>query len=153
MSDDISSAIKQLAGMLNQANLPDGLKDIISLLGTAMDSGADKKEVSAGQQEKEKQEKQPVQNQEGNTSLKADINKTGNELEDGLEAFTAIRNILKNINTKNDPRINLLIALKPFVNKRPQKKISNCILLLQVARLLETMRGAEEDSSIEDNIL
>lgn len=45
--------------------------------------------------------------------------------------------------TGSDPRINLLQAIKPFMNSKRQKKIGSCIQLLQVASLSRILNDHE----------
>jgi hypothetical protein len=60
------------------------------------------------------------------------------------EMLDTAKNALQQINSANDPRINLLNAIKPFMNNRRQKKIGSCIQLLQVAGLSRMLNEKEK---------
>ena len=59
------------------------------------------------------------------------------------DVLDSARKALNRLNTSNDPRINLLNAIKPFMNTRRQKKIGNCIQLLQIASLSRLLNEQE----------
>jgi len=130
VNDDLALKIKQIADMLNQDTLPDNLKDIISLFAGSGDST----------DSPDSRNKHTFSNNEGV--------RTGNteELAENLEMLKTVKNIMGRINSKSDPRVNLLNALKPFLNNNRQKKIGNCIMFLQVTHLLETMRNLEDNN-------
>lgn len=130
MNDDLGSTIKQIADMLNQDTLPENLKDLISLF-----AGAIEKNDSPDLQKKS--------SQTDDQSIKME-NK--DELAENLEMIRAVKNIMRKLNSKSDPRINLLMALKPFLNNNRQKKINNCITLLQITRLFETIGNMENNN-------
>lgn len=130
MNDDLSSTVKQIADMLNQDTLPENLKDLISLF-----AGAIEKNDSPDLQKKS--------SQTDDQSIKME-NK--DELAENLEMIRAVKNIMRKLNSKSDPRINLLMALKPFLNNNRQKKINNCITLLQITRLFETIGNMENNN-------
>ncbi|NSW91611.1 MAG: hypothetical protein HPY74_13220 [Firmicutes bacterium] len=130
MNDDLGSTIKQIADMLNQDTLPENLKDLISLF-----AGAIEKNDSPDLQKKS--------SQTDDQSIKME-NK--DELAENLEMIRTVKNIMRKLNSKSDPRINLLMALKPFLNNNRQKKINNCITLLQITRLFETIGNTENNN-------
>ena len=116
MSDDFSNKIKQLTEMLSQENLPDNLKGIISLLGGQ--SGKEDSPPKADERKDIKQERPE-----------------NSELSDNTEMFNKAMRVMNNMNLANDPRISLLSALKPFMNKRRQGNISNCINIIRMSKL------------------
>lgn len=120
MSDDLNKKIKQITDVLSQENLPDNLKGLFALLGS-----------SANSQEEKIEEPAP-------NSIdinKKEKNKELSDLEDNMEMLRKVKTIMDRLNTGNDPRINLLSAIKPFLNNNRQKKLSNCISLLKVSSL------------------
>lgn len=120
MSDDLNKKIKQITDVLSQENLPDNLKGLLSLLGGSSNSSEDKRdEPSSKNNETNSKEKEPVRN----------------ELEDNVEMLRKVKTVMDKLNTTNDPRINLLFAIRPFLNNKRQKKLSNCINLLRVSSL------------------
>ena len=126
MSDDLGKKVQQIVQMLGQENAPDNLKELVTLLATSM--GAKENNVdqvaSSGADTVEK----PV--------ITDPVIST--------EMLNTARKTMDRLNTGSDPRINLLHAIKPFMNSKRQKKIGNCIQLLQVASLSRLLNEHEK---------
>lgn len=116
MSDDLNNKIKQIADILSQENMPDNLKGLLSLLG----SSGSKEDIS------------PKSNE---TPPTKEVKATRSELEENLELVSKMKRVMDRLNTKSDPRVNLLTAIKPFLNNTRQKRLNDCIKLLQVTSL------------------
>lgn len=134
MSDDLSKAIKQIGEMLSQDKGGDSLMSLLSLLGS---SGSKESEVK----EDKKENKKDKEN-------RSESYPSGDVSQDNSEMVRQITNIMSSLNTRNDPRVHLLSALKPFLSRNRQKKLSNCIMLLQltsVMRAMETNKESDRD--------
>ncbi len=117
MSDDLSKKIKQITDILGQENMPDNIKGLLSLLAN---SGSQTKNEAS----------------ESNDALSVKDEKASkSELEDNLEMIRKVKKVVDRLNSKDDPRINLLNAIRPFLNNTRQKKINNCIKLLHIHNL------------------
>lgn len=127
MSDDLNSKIQQIADMLGKENMPDNVKGLLSLLAGSLGS---KEEVSG----KAAGEDEPVD----------ESTKQRPEPDDETDAFRKVKKVLDKINTGSDPRINLLHAIRPFMNSRRQKKLGNCIQLLQMTSLTRLFNDHEK---------
>jgi hypothetical protein len=128
MSDDLNNKIKQLADLLSQENLPENLAGILSLLGGQ--SGEKDSPPKANEPKEKQQEK----------------HKISGPLEN-KEMLDKVMRFMNNANSVNDPRITLLTALKPFMNKRRQNNINNCINIIKMSRLVSIL----DDSDISDS--
>lgn len=123
MSDDMNKKIQQIAELLGQENMPDNVKNLLSVLAGSLE----KKEADPATAEAEDErvlEEKPVSTEAGNDS----------------DMLSRVKKLAGSMSAGNDPRINLLHAIKPFMNSKRQKKIGNCIQLLQMsslARLLD----------------
>lgn len=123
MSDDLGKKIQQIAELLGQDDVPDNVKELVALLANSMaskDDAADKNVPTSASN--------PTT---GGTPEKP----VNSDLLNNTELMNTARKALSRINSGNDPRINLLHAIKPFMNSKRQRKIGNCIQLLQVASL------------------
>ncbi|HOV25122.1 MAG TPA: hypothetical protein PK566_02000 [Pseudobacteroides sp.] len=121
MSDDLNKKIKQITDILGQENLPDNVKGLLTLL--AGDNKQNEKEVP-------KESHPEPSNNENNSS---------NEMQENIEMLTRAKKIFDKLNTKEDPRINLLYSMKPFLNNNRKKKLATCIKLLQMYNLSKLM--------------
>ena len=118
MSDDLNKKIKQITDILGQENMPDNLKGLLSLLaspGVKQDSSPKVSEPLSSNAEKSDR----------------------SEPDENIEMIRKVKKLMDRINTVNDPRISLLNAIKPFLNKTRQKKIGNCIKLLHMSWLVK----------------
>lgn len=136
MNDELGNKVQQILKMLGQENVPDNLMDVVSLLASSLESKKDKKDVETS---------------DSSESTTADKNANERALEipagldkvDSSELLDKARVALDKLNTSGDPRINLLQAIKPFMNSKRQKKIGGCIQLLKVASLSRLINEQE----------
>jgi hypothetical protein len=126
MSDEMNNKIQQIAELLGQENMPDNVKGLLSLLAGSLGGKEDTQPKNAN--EEQQMEDKPIQN----------------NADDNAEMVRKVKNVIDKLNTGNDPRINLLHAIKPFMNSNRQKKISNCIQLLQMTSLTRLMSDKEK---------
>ena len=126
MSDDLGKKVQQIVQMLGQDNVPDNLKELVALLATSLGTKED--------------------NVEQTVSPDDDIVEKSSSPEPVINAemLNTARKAMDKLNVGSDPRINLLHAIKPFMNSKRQKKIGNCIQLLQVASLSRLLNEREK---------
>jgi hypothetical protein len=120
MNDDLNKKIKQITDILGQENLPDNLKGLLSIL-TAPTA---KEEISP------KAIEAPVIKEE-----KANRSET----DDSIDMLRKVKKIMDKVNTNNDPKINLLNAIKPFLNNKRQKRLNDCMKLLQMSSITKLL--------------
>lgn len=130
MNDDLNQKFKQFTDMLGKEGMPENLSGLLSLL------------ASSGMKEPvPKQKEEPVFGEE-KSIWKESPEK--NEYQDNMEMMRKITGIMSNIQNINDPRINLLTAIRPFLSNSRQKKIGNCIKLFQMTYLTKLMSENEK---------
>lgn len=120
MSDELNKKIQQIAEMLGQENMPDNVKGLLSLL-----AGSGSKEESspkAAETDNAREEKPPR-----------------SDMDDNIEMMKKFKRVMDRLNTNDDPRIHLLHSLSPFLSIRRQKKLNNCIKMLQMTGLARLM--------------
>jgi hypothetical protein len=140
MSDDLGKKIQQIAELLGQDSVPDNVKELVALLANSMTSkegASDKTETSAGTAPSTGTFPSGTVSAAGTVPAAGEASeKTAiNDLLNNPELMNTARKALSRINSGNDPRINLLHAIKPFMSNKRQRKIGTCIQLLQVAGL------------------
>ena len=132
MSDDLNKKIKQLADILGQENIPENVKGLLGLLGNSNDN--DDTEPKASEPSSDREDKR----------FKQDRNERS-DLEENLEMVRKVKSVMDRMNSVNDPRINLLSAIRPFLNSNRQKKVSSCIKMIQMSSIARFMD--EQDKS------
>lgn len=120
MNDDLNNKIDQIAAILGYNNIPGNLKEAIAKIAGSMNdnpsSSPDFKPESTG-------------------AYAFHSNNTESGDRQNEDTVNTTRKIIDAVRTTNDSRMNLLAAIKPLLNKSRQKKISDCIKILQLAKL------------------
>lgn len=126
MSDDLNKKIKQLTDILGQDSLPDNLKGLLSLLGSSSGKQESSPDAEAAQHTlpAKREERSSKEERSGKS-----------DLEDNIEMIRKVKTVMDKMNSNHDPRVSLLTAIKPFLNNKRQKKLNDCIKLLQMASL------------------
>ena len=73
---------------------------------------------------------------EGNSNT--DISKTDSSnmiSPESLRYISQIKSIIDEMGSANDPRSNLLMSLRPYMNKTRQKSIDNAVKILNLSRI------------------
>jgi hypothetical protein len=127
MSDDLNKKIKQITDILGQDNIPDNVKGLLTLLAGSGSDNSNEKEAP------KELPSESIRNESRNS-----------EMEENIEMLSRAKKIFDRINTKDDPRINLLYSMRPFLNNNRQKKLGTCIKLLQMYNLSKLMDDTEK---------
>lgn len=125
MSDDLNKKIMQIADMLGQEGMPENIKGLLSLLSSSGSS----------------EEAPPRQN---DIAVKKEDKHTKSDFDDSFEMMRKVKGMMDRVNPSSDPRLNLITAIKPFLNSKRQQKLSNCMMLLQMSRLSRLMDNNEK---------
>lgn len=133
MSEDLDKKIKQLADLLSQENMQENIKGLLTLLaGKSTDTGSDSLS-------KETNNERPVESKE-EKPVRSDV-------DDNIDMLRKARTIMERLNNINDPRINLLMAIKPFLNSRRQKKLNGCLNIIRMSNLARLLEESETGAS------
>lgn len=124
LSEDLNKKMKQITELLGQENMSDNIQALLSAL------------TNTGN----KEEHSPKSNEKATSKedYKADNGeKTG--IDDHSELLRQAKKVVNRFSQNNDPRINLLNAIRPFLNSHRQEKVSNCIKILHLSRIVNVM--------------
>ncbi len=148
MSNDLGKKVQQIAQMLGQEELPDNMKELVALLASSL--GKNNKEGDVSPDNAGRDVSQPEYKEVDASSQKTSQDSTVSDRSQNTEPSvnpeilnTALK-AMDRINSANDPRVNLLQAIKPFMNTRRQKKIGNCIQLLQLTSISKLLNDREK---------
>ncbi|AEY64671.1 hypothetical protein [Clostridium sp. BNL1100] len=129
MSDDMGDKIKQIAEMLGQdsnSGIPDNVKGLLNMF---MSSNNSKDETSSDDTSSEK-EKPSEESSRADTDDLADMARK-------------MKKAMNMLNTNNDPRVNLLNAIKPYLNDNRQKKLQKCMKIIKIGSLTKLLDESE----------
>lgn len=119
MSDEMGDKFKQIAEMLGQnsnANIPDNVKGLLNML-----SNNSTKDESH-------QDDTPQKSSTNGESTKADTDEV-------IDMTRKMKKAMNMLNPPNDPKVNLLNAINPYLNKKRQKKLQTCMKLMKMGSL------------------
>ena len=116
--DDMSELIKQFSAMIEKDGIPDNLKDIAQNLANSNKSESPKSEPSS-------------------TSSGFD----------GIDIATLIKmkSIMDELNSKDDPRTNLLLSLKPYLKDSRKSKIDQYMQFLNMSKIFDMFKNSGGD--------
>lgn len=157
MNDELSTKVQQIAQLLGHDSVPDNVKELISLLASSGDTsskvddaaaptGSEAPRQNSTRLSPDNNPAPAVNSQQTNYQATATQADSGTSPPINQDVINSARSALDRLKTVNDPRINLLNAIKPFMNNRRQKKISNCIQLLQIASLSRLLNEQEKQT-------
>ncbi|HHV60863.1 MAG TPA: hypothetical protein GXX49_11360 [Clostridiaceae bacterium] len=130
MSDNFNNAIKQIADLLSKD--PDSFKELVNAFtGSSSNSGSD-----SGLNN-------PVE--------KTPVKQTGNipdDEQDNRALLTRLSYAIDKINRNNDPRVNLLSSIRPFLSSRRKNRLNNAIKFLKVYPIIQSLM---EEQGKSDN--
>lgn len=125
MSEDLNKKIKQITDILGQENIPDNFKGLLSMLASPPES------------------EEPVSRPAEHIPVKEDKSQRS-EMEENLEMVRRVKKVMEHMNSNNDPKVNLLNAIRPFMSNSRQKKVNSCIKLIQMASLSRLMDDSDK---------
>lgn len=155
MDDDMNKKIRQIMEMLSQNGSGDGLKSIIEAVSSATSDKTGPQPgtsippppgVNAGSSPAQStsysaQDAAFPQDSPGDSPLSAQPassghNNTGYESDDMMRKM---RKLIDMAGPKDDPRSTLLMALRPYMNNKRQKRLSGYMKMMQLTRMLSMM--------------
>lgn len=120
MSEDMSDMISKISSMLNSDTLPDGLKDMLGNLKNSSSESTSK---------------------EGSSSNSTSSSPSSTEQPAiDFETILKMQSIIGKLNTKDDPRSNLLLSLKPYLKPSRRDKVEQYIKLFNMSKVMEVFK-------------
>lgn len=117
-NEDMSDLFNKFSNMVNEGNIPDEMKNILSSLSSNGSSG----------------------NSNSNDSSSTSSNSSNPSID--FETLMKIKSIMEKMNNNNDPRANLLLSLKPYLKESRKEKIDQYIKLFGMSKVLEMFNNS-----------
>ena len=131
MSEEMGDKFKQIADMLGQnsnANIPDNVKGLLNMLMTSNSSKDENSSDDASQKSRASDDSAKMDN------------------DDVADMSRKIKKTMSMLNTANDPKVNLLNAIRPYLNKDRQKKLQTCMKLIKIGSLTKLFDDSEDQT-------
>lgn len=138
MSDDMDKKIKQIAEMLGQNQnvaIPDNVKGMLNML---MSSNGKSDEAQSGEHHSSDENTSSRHHSSGEEK------KDANDIGDTADLTRKMKKAMDMINTASDPRMNLLNALRPYLNHERQKKLQKAVKFMRLGSLTKLLDDSEE---------
>ena len=143
MNDDFNKKLKQITEMLGgNEKASENLSRLLSMLADSGNKDQSTATPSDTEVQKAKTES-TTDNVESVPKLKAKDEEVRNNFPDNAEMLRTVKTIMDTMQNMNDPRINLLTAIRPFLSSNRQKKLGNCIRLFQMTQLTRLITESE----------
>lgn len=122
-NEDMSEIFSKFSSMINEGNIPDEMKGILSSIssGNSSESGNNSS------------------NNSGNDGSSSDNNSSPSI---DFETIMKMKSIMEKMNTKDDPRANLLLSLKPYLKDSRKEKVDQYIKLFGMSKVLEVFSNS-----------
>ena len=127
MSSDMNKAMDQLKEMLGNENMVDNLQ---TLLGTMLTKNNGPTNTSDQSETEPMRPTQPSHDVPNYAPPSSRIN-----LEEQMDIVMKIKKMYDRINSVDDPRINLLNALKPYLNEKRLARLDSAIKVINISKI------------------
>ncbi|WP_094551012.1 hypothetical protein [Petroclostridium xylanilyticum] len=128
MADDFSKKMEQFKSLLENENMAENIKMFMNML--ANSSQNDNKNPSGDSSTENNYGKTPVKEM---PPLGAPASKVS--MDDTMDTIIKIKRIYDRVTSTDDPRINLLLALKPYLNPKRKAKLDTAVKVVNLTRL------------------
>ena len=126
MSEDLSNLIKNVKNMVDSGNIPDDMKNILNNLNNTENNPKNSSEASS------------------------DSNHANNNLNIDFDTILKMKNIIDTINSKDNPRANLLYSLKPYLRESRKSKLDQYVNLLNMTKIVGLMNNEKKENDGND---
>ncbi|NLO39014.1 MAG: hypothetical protein GX115_06035 [Ruminiclostridium sp.] len=126
MGQGMDDKIRQIAQMLNSPEAQDGIRNLFSSLGTQRGSAPAETDL---------QEFDDAQTTAPDFSSLPQVSPDSDWIHN-------IQNMLSQVNSVQDSRVNLLHSVHPFLNPTRRERCSTCMNILKIAGILKAMTNS-----------
>ena len=120
----MSDMIKNLSQMLNDGNIPDNVKEMFNNF-SSNSNGSNNSSSNANEDSSE------------DTSSNSSNSFSGID----FETILKMKSIMEKMNSKDDPRANLLLSLKPYLKESRKNKVEQYIKLFNMSKVIDVFGG------------
>ena len=113
-NDEMSELFSKIGDMVNSGNIPDNIKNILSSISS------------------------------NNNEHSESSRKTDDTSSIDLETILKIKSIIEKMNSQSDPRSNLLLSLKPYLNDSRKDKVDQYIKLFSMGKAFEMFNDLDK---------
>lgn len=137
-NEDMSELFSKFSNMVNEGNIPDEMKNILSSLSSG-NNGNQSETNESSNRDNNTQNGANSTNQnkrEDNSNTRQDMPNID------IETIMKMKTIMDKMQSnKDDPRANLLLSLKPYLKESRKEKVDQYIQLFGMSKVMEMFNG------------
>lgn len=144
MSDKMDDLFNNVKKMVDSGNIPDDIKQMMNNLQNSSSSNTNTdinnilNQVSPDMINNLSGMLNNKSNQSSNNSSNMNID---------MNTIMKMKNIMDNMNKKDDPRANLLHSLKPYLRDSKKDKLEQYVNLLNISKIADIMNNNKENKN------
>lgn len=145
MSDKMDDLFNNVKKMVDSGNIPDDIKQMMNNLQNSSNSNnnADINNIlNQVSPDMLNNLNNMLNNNNSNQSQK-----NSNNINLDMNTIMKMKNIMDNINKKDDPRANLLHSLKPYLRNSKKDKVDQYVNLLNISKIADIMNNNKENKN------
>ena len=136
MAEDLSSIFNNVKNMVDSGNIPEELKEMLN--------NFNKDKSSPTPESSSLPDLSSLLNSSNNKSNNTE-SENSNNFNIDINTILKMKSIIEAINTKDDPRANLLYSLKPYLRESRKSKLDQYVNLLNMTKIAEIMKNEKKE--------
>ena len=141
MSEDNSDFMQKMSSIINTNNLPDNLKEMLGSLSSSTNN-TDSSNTSSSENTNTISS-DTIANMmhllQNNHYNKEETSSNSSSIDMGT--ILKMKSIMDKMNSKDDPRANLLLSLKPYLNENRKGKVEQYIQLFNMSKIMDVFQS------------
>lgn len=159
MSDKMDDLFASVKKMVDSGNIPDNVKQMMNNLQGSSDSGSQNPMSNNGSNNMDinnilSQVSPEMLNNFSNmmsSNNQSSPNSTAtnsNNFNIDMNTIMKMKSVMDNMNSKNDPRANLLYSLKPYLRDSKKNKLDQYVNMLNISKIADMMNKNKDDKEV-----
>ena len=136
MAEDLSSIFNNVKNMVDSGNIPEELTEMLN--------NFNKDKSSPAPESSSLPDLSSLLNSSNNKSNNTE-SENSNNFNIDINTILKMKSIIEAINTKDDPRANLLYSLKPYLRESRKSKLDQYVNLLNMTKIAEIMKNEKKE--------
>ncbi|MDK2801050.1 MAG: hypothetical protein PWP27_2497 [Clostridiales bacterium] len=134
MDDDFDKKMEQVKKLLEDEKMAENLKMLMGMFANNMKGDTKQPPSQMNSEANQRNAHEPAQEMPSFGTPPSKLS-----MDDKMDAIMKIKKMYDKITSADDPRINLLLALKPYLNTKRQNKLDTAIKVVHLSKLTTIM--------------
>ncbi|WHH57103.1 hypothetical protein [Petroclostridium sp. X23] len=130
MSDDLNKKMEQFSELLSNEKMAENFKMLVSMLGNSQNNNSNGAAVESNTENQQPKPSVPLREMAPMNTSNPKI-----QMDDTMDTIIKIKKIVDKVNNADDPRVNLLLALKPYLNGKRKSHLDTAIKVVNLTKL------------------